>query len=1145
MLSSIRKIVSVIIFSLLVSTFPNISCAPPDAEVRILVFSKTAGFRHIDAIDAGIAALKKLGHELGYVIDTTEDASRFNEQNLSRYSAVVFLNVSGEVFDFGQREAFQRYIQAGGGFLAVHGPTDAEREWPWYGQLIGAYFRSHPSNPNVQTGTYVVVDRNHPATDSLPGRFEREDEFYDFDMVNPSVKVLVTIDEKTYQGGKTGDNHPAVWYHDFDGGRSFYSAMGHTIESYKDPFFLQILSGGLEYVTGGKEPVKLDYSRSIPEQSRFSRVTLAEKLDEPMHLAIAKDGKVFFAQRRGEIVEFDPATHRSRTIGTVPVSARYEDGLLGITLHPAFNDNRQLFVYYTAPGGQVFHTSRFTLRKDGTLDLSSEKVLLEIPKDILDGSHTGGGLLFDPNGSGNLYITVGDNSSPRNWGYAPIDERKGREHWDAQRSAGNANDLRGKILRIHPENNGTYTIPEGNLFPPGTKGTRPEIYTMGHRQPWRISIDSKTGWLYEGEVGPDANSDSSGLGPMGHDEFNQIRKAGNYGWPYFVADNKAYWDYDFETGKSGERFDAARPVNHSVHNTGIRELPPAQKAFIWYPYRVSKEFPLMESGARSATGGPVFRKADFNNGENIFPDYYEGKWFITDWLRGWINVVSMDEAGNYQSMERFLPGQLFNNPIDMQFGPDGSLYMLEYGKGWFRANDDARLIKIVYHAGNRIPVAKVTASSRAGAVPCSVSLSPKGTVDADQDELKYDWKVLSNNGEQVYSSQDSNAAFVLDKPGVFTAQLTVKDHRGGVDTSQIALVAGNDLPEISLEITQGNSTFFFPGKKIGYKVRVKDKEDGESANGTVNGRPVNVTMDYVAGGYTQLLGDPDPSKPLASTDAVSLFGGMILNSSDCYSCHTIDKKSAGPSFKQIAARYKSEPDAAGLLVQKIIHGGSGNWGEVAMSAHPDLEPGKAKQMVSFILSLSGAAKKSLPLEGSYTLNIPAVRRQRGESLPGTDVFVLRASYTDSGRHNLPGEHVEQYLVLRNPQVSPARADQFHDVMKLKVPGYSTEMVLTYGSSAWYGFRSLDLTGISEIGLEVSAAGGGKVQVRIDAPDGPIIAESEEISPRQKFSNDQPLRLRLKKTRGKHDLFIVSKNDSVSNSDISFSFTGVRFINESQ
>ena len=159
--------------------------------------------------------------------------------------------------------------------------------------------------------------------------------------------------------------------------------------------------------------------------------------------------------------------------------------------------------------------------------------------------------------------------------------------------------------------------------------------------------------------------------------------------------------------------------------------------------------------------------------------------------------------------------------------------------------------------------------------------------------------------------------------------------------------------------------------------------------------------------------------------------------------------------------------------------------------------------------------------------------------------MLRASYTDSGRHNLPGEHVEQYLVLRNPQVSPARADQFHDVMKLKVPGYSTEMVLTYGSSAWYGFRSLDLTGISEIGLEVSAAGGGKVQVRIDAPDGPIIAESEEISPRQKFSNDQPLRLRLKKTRGKHDLFIVSKNDSVSKSDISFSFTGVRFINESQ
>ena len=148
-------------------------------------------------------------------------------------------------------------------------------------------------------------------------------------------------------------------------------------------------------------------------------------------------------------------------------------------------------------------------------------------------------------------MTTGDNTSPRDTPFNPIDEREGRGPWDAQKSSGNTNDLRGKIIRIHPEADGTYTIPDGNLFAKGTEKTRPEIYTMGHRNPWRISVDNKTGYIYWGEVGPDASADSAGRGPRGYDEFNRAKKAGNFGWPYIIGNDIPYSYYDFGAAKAG------------------------------------------------------------------------------------------------------------------------------------------------------------------------------------------------------------------------------------------------------------------------------------------------------------------------------------------------------------------------------------------------------------------------------------------------------------------------------------------------------------------------------------------------------------------------------------------------------------------
>src|SRR5439155_4525824 len=430
-----------------------------------------------------------------------------------------------------------------------------------------------------------------------------------------------------------------------------------------------------------------------------------------VELAVLPDERVLFVERHGAVNLYTPASKRYTKIATIPVSTKYadssdaEDGLLGLAADPNFATNGWIYMYYS-PAGPIAKNvlARYTLRGD-SLDVSSAKIILEVATQRDKCCHTGGSIAFDARG--NLFLSTGDNSNPFASGYAPIDERPGRSPWDAQKSSGNTNDLRGKIIRIHPEPDGSYTIPDGNLFPKGTPKTRPEIYTMGHRNPYRIAIDRHTGWVYWGDVGPDASVDSVDRGPMGYDEIGQARRAGNFGWPHFVADNKAYFRTTFIdslTVQAGAPFDPAHPVNTSPNNTGLTDLPPAQKAFIWYPYGPSAEFPIVGTGGRTAMAGPVYHRDDFANAARAFPAYYDGKPLIYEWMRGWIMAVTMDANGNVASLERFMPSTKFSNPIDMEFAPSGDLYLLEYGTTWFAGNDDARLVRIEYNAGNRAPI---------------------------------------------------------------------------------------------------------------------------------------------------------------------------------------------------------------------------------------------------------------------------------------------------------------------------------------------------------------------------------------------------------------------------------------------------------
>jgi cytochrome c len=921
------------------------------------------------------------------------------------------------------------------------------------------------------------------------------------------------------------------------------------------------------------------YAQSTPpEENRFTKSVLTEKLDEPMEMTFLPDKRILFIERKGNLKSYNPKTKEVSVLATLPVNTKYtnrqgqvreaEEGLMGLIADPNFAKNNWIYMYYADPTEKKHVLARWELKGEELVE-SSKKIVLEVTTQREECCHTGGGMVFDK--VGNLYLTTGNNTSNSNSdGYAPIDERPEQSTWDDQRGAANTNDLRGKILRIKPQADGTYTIPDGNLFPKGTAKARPEIYTMGHRNPWRPSIDSKTGFLYWGEVGPDASQDSP-RGPRGYDEFNQAKGPGFFGWPYFIGDNKVYSDWDFETNKlkADSKFDPAKPINDSPNNTGLRELPPAQKAFVWYPYGNSTEFPLVGSSGRSATGGPVFRKSDFKNAPRSFPEYYEGKWLMVEFMRGWIMAVTMDENGDYKSMERFMPSENFSSAIDMDFSPDGDLYVLEYGSAWFRGNDNARLVKIEYNAGNRTPIVEAAVDKKAGAVPFKVAFSSEGTRDFDKDVLKYEWKITSKTGVFKTLTQP-NPTVTFDKPGTYKATLTVTDTKGAKNSRTLEIKAGNEAPEVALEVTKGNKSFFFPNENIEYRVKVNDKEDGSLDNGKIAPGQVAVNIDYMPDSFDPI----EIASNYRGTDAAARFstGYKLMSGSDCKSCHIIDKKSVGPSYKDIAQKYKGDATAPDKLANKIISGGGGVWGDHAMSAHPQISQNDAATMVKYILNLGEKPLqvKPLPTTGVFTTKVPEGENGRGS-------YVLRAAYTDRGTKLLSPLMAENILHLRNPSLDPAKADDSKGTQLLITPSKSFNII---GNDAYIGYNQLDLTGIKQIEVLAQAttrvgASGGVVEIRLGSPTGKLIGQTTPVEvkdpapmtpppaasttpaaggangPRRPAANDPAARARrgaqqaiakIEATEGAHDVYFVFKNPNAQANQMLMSVVSIQFQN---
>ncbi|MCB9740949.1 MAG: ThuA domain-containing protein [Deltaproteobacteria bacterium] len=653
----------------------TVDAGPRKDAVKLLVFSKTAGFRH-DSIDAAKAALEGQAKAHDWTITATEDAATFSSDGLAGYDAVVFLMTTGDVLDAGQQDALKAYVEAGGGFVGIHSATDTEHDWDFFGTLVGARFKDHTSADT--DGKAVVLDHAHPSTKDLPALWSRKEEWYNF-KESPTGKVHVLVKVKD---GAMGHDHPHAWCLPVSKGRSFYTAGGHSAAAWSEAEFLGHVAGGIDWASG-----RLGGDCGATIDSKWKRETVAEGLDAPMELEIASNGDAYVVQRKGKLLRLKKGASKFEDVGTLPVETAHEDGLLGLALDPDFASNQQIWLYHSIKSPSENRLSSFRL-EGGKLDAASEKVALKIPVERALCCHSSGAVEFGPNR--NLYLSTGDNTNPWSTGYAPIDGRKDKSGYDARRSAGNPDDLRGKILRVVAKADGSVEIPKDNLYPEG-KGGRGEIFAIGVRNPFRMKVDAKTGRVWWCETGPDAKVDDADKGPQGYDEINFADGPGAYGWPFCIADNKAYGKVDFETDKASGKFDCKGPTNDSPNIAKSVKLPESRPATVWYPYNEEPAFPgIVPGGARTALFALIHRGAAAG-----VPPFFEGLPIYMDWSRSQFYGIHQGTDGKAVDVVRVWPKVEVVQPIDIDVGPDGVLYVLEWGKGW-EGNQGARLSRLVY-----------------------------------------------------------------------------------------------------------------------------------------------------------------------------------------------------------------------------------------------------------------------------------------------------------------------------------------------------------------------------------------------------------------------------------------------------------------
>lgn len=777
----------------------------------------------------------------------------------------------------------------------------------------------------VQEATVNVIDRAHPANDGLPLNWTRSDRWLNWSP-NPigDVHTVAQVQESDYDPGEgaNGAFHPISWCNDYDGGRSFYTGMGGTTESYAEDEFREHLLGGLLWSTG---MVRGDCQATIAANYESERLTTEnsegtlDQIGEPHGMTVASDGGVFYIGKAacpsgpveswddpdvglgcGTVHRWDPETEATELLTTLDVMGnrgsgselvKNEEGLLGITLDPEFDENQWVYLYWmphesidTERRVGQRTVSRFTYDAEAnTIDQSTRKDLLEWETQIHSCCHAGGGMDFD--NDGNLYIGSGDsNSSGGSDGYSGnnwTQEYAGISFQDARRTSGNTNDLNGKILRIHPEDDGTYTVPEGNLFPeaddPGDK-TLPEIYVMGVRNISRLAYDKKNDWLTAAWVGPDAGSPDPELGPAKYETATIITSAGNQGWPFCMGNKQPYRDRSNDDATVlTDWYDCDNPKNTSPRNTGLVDLPPVRDNMIWYspsgggpvfprneegiPSYVEEEatytLPYLRGGGQAVMDGPTYHRSEVDTESGAaWPAYWDNKWFIGDQSNSnnriavTVNPDTVEEAGPpvfAEDLRQIIQGGAGNNQVqswmDAKFGPDGALYLLDYAGGFFSLHPNQKLVRISYTGGAPTP-----APAGAGASVQSDPLTVAFT-GGDSGGVSYAWDFGDGN-----TSTEANPQHTYTRVGSYDATLTVTYADGETSEVEVPVTTACTIPDDRATVRMGSADSGVTNHDLGgctINDLIRDEAEWDT-----NGRFVN----HVTTVADQLLADGEIKK---------------------------------------------------------------------------------------------------------------------------------------------------------------------------------------------------------------------------------------------------------------------------------------------
>lgn len=803
-------------------------------NINVQVWLPTAPLSERDS--TAWESLKALAIQHQFTVDSSSSPLSLEMANLQNTQVILFLNRNGADLSTNQQADVTSFINAGGGFVGIHDGLIAEASWPMFDTLIGAQLGSLlPS----QQMSLLNTDKIHPATHDLPFRQNWTSPWYDFQQ-GPRENAHILLSVRRLQGSSFRGEHPVSWARLQGRGRVFATTLGADKDAFESDYVKEHLLGAIEWAGAAMEgDVRVSDYRFIDQS------ILADNIEGCMAMDVAVDGRVFYAEKKGRLYQWSPQTQTSKLLldwsNTGPdhrVYFPFENGLFGLALAPDFPNTPYIYVHYSftgsnpwGPGTGQQRVSRLEVIGD-SVDASSEEVLIEYDFDRDAQIHSAGCLAFDP--AGNLLIAAGDNTSYGSGTstnpYNPADPRAGNEISDAQRTSANTASLRGKILRISPSAmiGGGYTIPTGNLFP-DTDSTAGEIYIMGVRNPFKICIDPQEGWLAWGDVGPDATTFDSLRGPIGRDEFNIAFQAGNFGWPYMLANNLPFREYDYDTEISGDWFDPNQLVNLSPNNTGKKTLPPAQPAAMWMDKTVfTPEWPELGNGNVTAMAGAFYRYDSTITDPNKFPAYYDGTLFLMDWTRNWIKAVKLDSTGQVVKVSPFMDSLKVEGPMDLKVGPDGALYLMEWRSDKW-GGTTSRIVRLRYAPEGRSPVAVINADRNSGGTPLTVQFDGSDSFDPDNQALSYSWDF----GDGSPLSNGVTTSHTFTQPGIYAVRLEVENTDLKTGLGEYTITAGNNRPEVTINYPFHGGVFGW-GEQIDFSFDINDVEDGSTSAGDID-----------------------------------------------------------------------------------------------------------------------------------------------------------------------------------------------------------------------------------------------------------------------------------------------------------------------